>query len=106
MRTNLSGPFLSFFLSFSLFLIFFHFYLFYPDHALIFALIFRLQADSARSKAKEAEKGAKESWEKLDQIRHDTANKLGTTVDKIDRTVEEKASEAKKSVSSWFGGSK
>lgn len=31
---------------------------------------------------------------------------MGTTVDKLDRTVEEKASEAKKTITGWFGGSK
>ncbi|RAO64235.1 uncharacterized protein BHQ10_000247 [Talaromyces amestolkiae] len=66
--------------------------------------------DSAHAKAKEANnrfgEGAKESLEKIEKIRQDTAKQLGTTVDKLDRTVEEKASEAKKSVSGWFGGSK
>jgi hypothetical protein len=31
---------------------------------------------------------------------------MGTTIDKLDRKVEEKASEAKKGISSWFGGGK
>jgi len=49
---------------------------------------------------------AKEGIEKIDQIRHDTARSMGTTIDKMDRKVEEKASEAKKGISSWFGGGK
>jgi len=49
---------------------------------------------------------AKEGIEKIDQIRHDTAQSMGTTIDKLDRKVEEKASEAKKGISSWFGGGK
>lgn len=62
--------------------------------------------DSAQAKAKDAnyrlEQGAKEGAEKFEQLRQDTAKQL----DKLDRTVEAKASEAKKSVSGWFGGSK
>ncbi|OXV10626.1 hypothetical protein Egran_01612 [Elaphomyces granulatus] len=49
---------------------------------------------------------AKEGIEKIDQVRHDTARSMGTTIDKLDRKVEEKASEAKKGISSWFGGGK
>ncbi|GAM39061.1 hypothetical protein TCE0_034r10292 [Talaromyces pinophilus] len=66
--------------------------------------------DSAHAKAKDANaragEGAKESIEKIEKIRQDTAKQMGTTVDKLDRAVEEKASEAKKSISGWFGGSK
>lgn len=49
---------------------------------------------------------AHEGIDKIDQIRQDTAKQLGTTVDKLDKTVENKASEAKSTLSSWFGGSK
>ncbi|EED23926.1 conserved hypothetical protein [Talaromyces stipitatus ATCC 10500] len=64
--------------------------------------------DSAHAKAKDANsrfgEGAKESLEKIERIRQDTAKQMGTTVDKLDRKVEEKAAEAKKSITSWFGG--
>lgn len=68
------------------------------------------QVDSAHAKAKDANsrfgESAKESLEKIEQIRHDTAKQMNTTVDKLDRKVEEKAAEAKKSITGWFGGSK
>jgi hypothetical protein len=44
--------------------------------------------------------------DKIDQIRHDTAKNMGTSIDKLDRKVEAKAADAKKSISSWFGSSK
>jgi hypothetical protein len=62
--------------------------------------------ERARTNGNNVKDFAKEGIDKIDQIRHDTAKNLGTTVDKLDRKVEEKASEAKKSVSGWFGGGK
>ncbi|KAJ9218990.1 hypothetical protein DTO027B5_7755 [Paecilomyces variotii] len=61
--------------------------------------------DLARSNGDNIRQYANEGIDKIDQIRHDTAKKLGTSVDKLDRTVENKASEAKSTLSSWFGGS-
>jgi len=67
-------------------------------------------AQVAREKAKpddgNIKQHAREGIEKIDQVRHDTARSMGTTIDKLDRKVEEKASEAKKGISSWFGGGK
>ncbi|RJE20144.1 hypothetical protein PHISCL_07527 [Aspergillus sclerotialis] len=40
---------------------------------------------------------------RIGEIREDAANKLNTSVDKVDRTVEQKASEAKGTVKGWFG---
>ncbi|KAL1985134.1 hypothetical protein VTN96DRAFT_8263 [Rasamsonia emersonii] len=64
--------------------------------------------ETTREKAKNSNGNvrdfAKEGIDKIEQIRHETARNLGTTVDKLDRKVEEKASEAKKGISSWFGG--
>lgn len=66
---------------------------------------------SAQDKARNGSPGTieeytKDSINKIDQVRQDTAKKLGVTVDKLDRKVEDKAAEAKSTVSSWFGGSK
>jgi len=64
---------------------------------------------NARDKARADERigqYAQDGINKIDQVRHDTARNLGTTVDKLDRKVEQKAAEAKGSLSSWFGGSK
>jgi len=67
-------------------------------------------AQVAREKAKtddgNVKQYAKEGIEKIDQIRHDTAQSMGTTIEKLDRKVEEKASEAKKGISSWFSSGK
>jgi len=41
---------------------------------------------------------------KADELRKDTAKQLNTAIDKLDKTVEKKASEAKSGISSWFGG--
>ncbi|GAD93267.1 conserved hypothetical protein [Paecilomyces variotii No. 5] len=62
--------------------------------------------DMARNNGNNIRQYAHEGIDKIDQIRHDTAKQLGTTVDKLDKTVENKASEAKGTLSSWFGGSK
>ena len=49
---------------------------------------------------------AKEGVNKFDKVRQDTARDFNAKVDDIDRTVEQKASEAKSGISSWFGSSK
>jgi hypothetical protein len=68
------------------------------------------QLQTARDKARQANGSigdyAKDSMDKIDQIRHDTAKNMGTSIDKLDRKVEEKAADAKKSISGWFGSSK
>lgn len=66
---------------------------------------------SARDRARDGsptsvEEYTRDSINKIDQVRQDTAKKLGVTVDKLDRKVEDKAAEAKSTISSWFGGSK
>jgi vacuolar-type H+-ATPase subunit H len=41
---------------------------------------------------------------KAEQFRKDAAKELNKEVDKFDKTVEKKTSEAKSGISSWFGG--
>lgn len=67
---------------------------------------FKVQAarDKARQETGDLKQQAKESIDRIDQIRQDTARSLGTSVDQLDRKIEDKAAEAKKSVSGWFGG--
>jgi len=43
------------------------------------------------------------SLDRIDEIRHDTAQKMGTSVDKLDRKIEDKAAEAKNTIKGWFG---
>ncbi|KAJ5095563.1 hypothetical protein NUU61_004919 [Penicillium alfredii] len=43
---------------------------------------------------------------KIDEFRQDTRNKINAGVDKVDRTVEQKAADAKGTVSGWLGGRK
>jgi uncharacterized Fe-S cluster-containing radical SAM superfamily protein len=62
--------------------------------------------DKAKNEGRRVAEYAKEDIDKADQIRHETAQKMGTTVDKLDRAAEQKASEAKKGISGWFGGGK
>jgi len=57
----------------------------------------------ARSTQDDLGKYAKDGINRIDQVRHETARSMGTTIDKLDRKVEEKASEAKKGLSGWFG---
>lgn len=40
---------------------------------------------------------------KFDQIRKETGKDLHDSIDKFDKTVERKTSEAKNGISSWFG---
>lgn len=49
---------------------------------------------------------ARDTLNKVDEIRHDAAKKLNTSVDKLDKTIEDKAAEAKSGISGWFGGKK
>jgi vacuolar-type H+-ATPase subunit H len=55
------------------------------------------QVGDAKSKLAEASS-------KAEQYRKDTAKELNKEVDKFDKTVEKKTSEAKSGISSWFGG--
>jgi hypothetical protein len=75
-------------------------------------LTFRIQVDNARSKFKlderipEMKEGAQNRFEdgkqKLDALRDDAKNRINSEIDRVDRTVEQKASEAK----GWFGSKK
>lgn len=53
-----------------------------------------------------ASKYTKEGAEKLDQLRQDSAKGVNKSLDELDKKVEEKTSEAKSGISSWFGGGK
>ncbi|KLJ08522.1 hypothetical protein EMPG_16065 [Blastomyces silverae] len=55
---------------------------------------------------KKATNFAKEEAEKLDKARHNVAKDVNAKIDSFDKTVEQKAAEAKSGVSSWFGGKK
>ncbi|KAJ5795704.1 uncharacterized protein N7518_004244 [Penicillium psychrosexuale] len=67
----------------------------------------------ARAEGKRIPEFAQESKEKLDELREEAKNKfnanrekLNSGVDQIDREVEQKAAEAKGTVSGWLGGKK
>ena len=100
-----------------------------PDIALIFAaLLLRLlhlydpphewwltlssvdaQVNNARSKFKLDERipeMAQNGKEKFEGLRHETREKINSSVDQADRTIEQKAAEAKGTVSGWFGSKK
>ncbi|KAF7592027.1 hypothetical protein BBP40_000750 [Aspergillus hancockii] len=66
--------------------------------------------NNARTQAQDASKSATdlahEKLDKLNDVRQDASSKLKTNVDKFDKTVEQKTSEAKGSLSSWWSGSK
>lgn len=67
------------------------------------------QIDNARSKFKLDERIpeiAQTGKDKIDGFRRETRDKINTNIDQADRTVEQKASEAKGTVSGWFGGKK
>ncbi|KKZ65392.1 hypothetical protein EMCG_08772 [[Emmonsia] crescens] len=53
-----------------------------------------------------AAKFAKEEADKLNKARHNVAKDVNAKIDTFDKTVEQKAAEAKSGVSSWFGGKK
>lgn len=44
-----------------------------------------------------------ESKSRIGEMRDEAKGKISSGVDKVDRTVEQKASEAKGTVSGWFG---
>jgi hypothetical protein len=66
--------------------------------------------NNTRTQAQDASKTATglahESLDKLNDVRQDASSKLKGNVDKFDKTVEQKTSEAKGSLSSWWSGSK
>ncbi|PLB53053.1 hypothetical protein P170DRAFT_507764 [Aspergillus steynii IBT 23096] len=62
--------------------------------------------DKAQNAQAQASGIAHDGINKLDEYRQDASSKLRTNVDKFDNAVEEKAAEAKGSVSGWFGGKK
>ncbi|KAJ5266839.1 hypothetical protein N7478_009647 [Penicillium angulare] len=47
-----------------------------------------------------------EGKKQIDGLRKDTKDRVSSEIDKLDRNVEEKAAEAKGTVSGWFGGKK
>ncbi|GAB1199079.1 hypothetical protein BDV32DRAFT_133667 [Aspergillus pseudonomiae] len=63
----------------------------------------RTQAQDASNRASGL---AHESLDKLNDVRQDAAATIKANVDKFDKTVEQKTSEAKGSLSSWWSGSK
>ncbi|KAK2734928.1 hypothetical protein FQN57_001425 [Myotisia sp. PD_48] len=68
------------------------------------------KVDNARDKARRtdqtlAEK-AKEGIDKVDKAGHETARDINAKLEGVDKTLEQKAAEAKSGVSSWFGGKK
>ncbi|KAE8136270.1 hypothetical protein BDV38DRAFT_284024 [Aspergillus pseudotamarii] len=63
----------------------------------------RTQAQDASNRASGL---AHESLDKLNDVRQDASATIKANVDKFDKTVEQKTSEAKGSLSSWWSGSK
>ncbi|KAJ5748916.1 uncharacterized protein N7511_010612 [Penicillium nucicola] len=68
---------------------------------------------TARAKGEKIPDWAQEGKDKLDGLRDDAKSRLSAGLDKVnnsvdqaDRTVEQKAAEAKGTVSGWFGGKK
>ncbi|EEH37498.1 hypothetical protein PAAG_07916 [Paracoccidioides lutzii Pb01] len=63
--------------------------------------------DEAAKKAQRADERAallaKEGVDKFEKARHDAARDVNAKIDAFDKTVEQKAAEAKSGVSSWFG---
>jgi hypothetical protein len=71
------------------------------------------QIATARAKGEKIPDWAQEGKDKLDGFRDDAKSKFNAGLDKVhnsvdqaDRTVEQKAAEAKGTVSGWFGGKK
>jgi hypothetical protein len=68
------------------------------------------QADSVRDTVRRADQRAtqfvKDEADKFDRARKDVAKDLSEKVDNFDKAVEKKATEAKSSILSWFGGKK
>lgn len=76
-------------------------------------LTIQIQIAKARAEGKRIPEFAQESKDKLDELRDEAKNKfnanrekLNSGVDQIDREVEQKAAEAKGTVSGWLGGKK
>jgi len=64
-----------------------------------------MQVDNARSKFKPDEKipeMAENGQHKFNELSQEARNKINEGIDKVDRTVEQKAAEANKSASGWF----
>ncbi|EGD97049.1 hypothetical protein TESG_04470 [Trichophyton tonsurans CBS 112818] len=66
--------------------------------------------DSVRGTARKIDEGAveraKQGMDKIDKASHETAKGITGKLEEFDKTVEEKAAEAKSGLSSWLGGSK
>ncbi|EFQ97552.1 hypothetical protein MGYG_00593 [Nannizzia gypsea CBS 118893] len=66
--------------------------------------------DNVRDTAKKFDEGAveraKQGMDKIDKATHETAKGLSSKIEAFDKSVEEKAAEAKSGLSSWLGGSK
>ncbi|KAJ5240138.1 hypothetical protein N7468_004757 [Penicillium chermesinum] len=65
--------------------------------------------NNARSKFKLDERipeAAEEGKNKLGELRNEAKDKFNSGVDQVDRTVEQKAAEAKGTLSGWFSGKK
>ncbi|KAE8146448.1 hypothetical protein BDV25DRAFT_162406 [Aspergillus avenaceus] len=64
--------------------------------------------NNARTQAQQASNSAsglaQESLDKFNDVKDDASAKIKANVDKFDKTVEQKTSEAKGTVSSWWGG--
>lgn len=69
-----------------------------------------MQKNAAIQKAQNAQSQASglahDGVNKLDEYRQDASSKVRSNVDKFDNAVEEKAAEAKGTLSGWFGGGK
>ncbi|PGH21570.1 hypothetical protein AJ80_03130 [Polytolypa hystricis UAMH7299] len=63
-------------------------------------------ADRAKGVENRSSQLTKEGVEKFDEARHSTAQDIKQKIEEADKTVEQKAAEAKSGVSSWFGGKK
>ncbi|EEH17341.2 hypothetical protein PABG_07502 [Paracoccidioides brasiliensis Pb03] len=63
--------------------------------------------DEAAKKAQRADERAahlaKEGVDRFEKARHEAARDVNAKIDAFDKTVEQKATEAKSGVSSWFG---
>lgn len=62
--------------------------------------------DNGKHHLEEGKKHLEDGMRQLDGFRKEAQEQFNATVDKVDRTVEEKAAEAKGTVSGWFGGKK
>ncbi|KAK2873429.1 hypothetical protein FQN49_002387 [Arthroderma sp. PD_2] len=66
--------------------------------------------DSVRDTARKFDEGAveraKQGMDKIDKASHETAKDLTGKLESFDKSVEQKAADAKSGLSSWLGGSK